>query len=98
MILTGKIIDAKEAASIGLVNRVEKDDELLAKAEEMAQVIAQKSPVAVKMAKKLINENQEIQEGLEKEIAFFAQCFATQDRLEGINAFLEKRKPKFKGI
>lgn len=98
MILTGEIINAKEAASIGLINRVVKDEELMAKAEELAHIIAQKSPVAVKMAKKLINENQEINEGLEKEIAFFAQCFATQDRLEGINAFLEKRKPQFKGM
>ena len=98
IILTGEIINAKEAESIGLVNRVVKDDELMAKAEEMAMTIAQKGPTAVKMAKILINEHQEIKEGLEKEIAFFAQCFATQDHLEGINAFLEKRKPKFKGI
>ena len=98
MILTGKIIDAKEAESIGLVNRVVKDEELMIAAEEMAQVIAQKAPIAVKMAKTLINENQEIERGLEKEIEFFARCFTTQDRLEGINAFLEKRKPKFKGI
>ncbi|MBI5677752.1 MAG: enoyl-CoA hydratase/isomerase family protein [Planctomycetes bacterium] len=98
IILTGEIINAKEAASIGLVNRVVKDEELMITAEEMAQVIAQKAPIAVKMAKTLINENQEIERGLEKEINLFAQCFATQDRLEGINAFLEKRKPKFKGV
>ena len=98
MILTGEIINAKEAAAIGLVNRVEKDEELMAKAEEMSQVIAQKGPIAVKMAKKLINENQEITKGLEKEIEFFARCFTTQDRLEGIKAFLEKRKPRFKGV
>ena len=98
IILTGEIVNAKEAASIGLVNRVEKDEELLAKAEEMAITIAQKGPVAVKMAKTLINENQKIERGLEKEINLFAQCFTTQDRLEGINAFLEKRKPMFKGI
>ena len=66
--------------------------------EEMALVIAQKGPIAVKMAKTLIKENQEIKGGLKKEVALFAQCFATQDRLEGINAFLEKRKPEFKGI
>jgi len=98
MIFTGEILSAKEAESIGLVNRVVKDDELMTKAEEMAQVIAQKAPVAVKLSKSLINKNQEITKGLEKEIAFFAQCFTTQDRLEGINAFLEKRKPKFKGM
>lgn len=98
IILTGEIINAKEAASIGLVNRVVKDEELMTKAEEMAMTIAQKGPIAVKMAKKLINENQEITKGLEKEIEFFARCFATQDHLEGMNAFLEKRKPIFKGI
>jgi len=98
MIFTGDIINAKEAASIGLVNRVVKDEELMTKAEEMAITIAQKGPIAVKMVKALINENQEIKEGLEKEIAFFAQCFTTQDRLEGINAFLEKRRPKFKSM
>ncbi|MCR4320813.1 MAG: enoyl-CoA hydratase-related protein [Candidatus Brocadiaceae bacterium] len=61
MIFTGEIIDAKETESIGLVNRAEKDEELMAKVEEMAQVIAQKAPVAVKMVKALINENQEPQ-------------------------------------
>ncbi|MBI2472737.1 MAG: enoyl-CoA hydratase/isomerase family protein [Planctomycetes bacterium] len=98
MIFTGEILSAKEAESIGLANRVVKDEELMVKAEEIAQSIAQKSPLAVKMAKTLINENQEIEEGLEKEIALFAKCFATQDRMEGINAFLGKRKPVFKGI
>ena len=98
IILTGEIINAKEAASIGLVNSVVKDEDLMTKAEEMSQVIAQKSPIAVKMSKALINENQEITKGLEKEIEFFARCFTTQDRLEGMNAFLEKRKPKFKGV
>jgi enoyl-CoA hydratase len=97
IILTGEIINAKEAASIGLVNGVVKDEELMAKAEEMAMVIAQKSPIAVKMAKTLINENQEIGKGLEKEIAFFTKCFSSQDRVEGINAFLQKRRPKFNG-
>ncbi|HHT9123171.1 MAG TPA: enoyl-CoA hydratase/isomerase family protein [Candidatus Wunengus sp. YC63] len=97
IILTGEIINAKEAASIGLVNSVVKDEELLAKAEEMAQIIAQKAPIAIKMAKTLINENQEIEEGLNKEITLFARCFSTQDHLEGMNAFLEKRKPRFKG-
>ena len=98
IIFTGEILSAKEAASIGLINRIVKDEELMTKAEEMAMSIALKSSIAVKLAKTLVNENQEIEKGLEKEITFFAQCFATQDRVEGINAFLEKRKPKFKGI
>lgn len=98
MILTGKIIDAREAESIGLVNRVVRNEELMEKAEEIAQVIAQKSPIVLKKAKSLINENMEIKRGLEMEIVSFAECFATQDHLEGINAFLEKRRPNFKGI
>ncbi|MFO0794448.1 MAG: enoyl-CoA hydratase-related protein [Candidatus Brocadiaceae bacterium] len=98
LILTGAIIEAREAETIGLVNRVVKETELMEKAEEIAQTMARKSPIALKMAKTLINEEQELERGLEKEIAFFTKCFATQDRLEGINAFLEKRKPVFKGI
>lgn len=98
MILTGRTIDAKEAEAIGLVNKVVKEGELMEKALEIARIIAQKGPVAVKLAKKLINENQEIKEGLEREIVSFSECFNTRDHREGINAFLEKRKPVFKGI
>jgi enoyl-CoA hydratase len=97
MILTGRIIDAAEARSIGLINSVVRDEELLDKAEDTALLLAQKGPVAIKFAKRLINESQRIGGELEMEIAFFADCFATADRLEGISAFLEKRRPKFKG-
>lgn len=97
MIFTGRIIDAEEAESIGIVNKVVKDEELMEKAEELAQVLEQKSPLTLKIAKSLINKNQEIKEGLEMEIVSFSECFASKDHIEGINAFLEKRKPKFKG-
>ncbi|KCZ71902.1 enoyl-CoA hydratase/carnithine racemase [Candidatus Methanoperedens nitroreducens] len=97
MILTGRIIDAKEAEYIGLINKVVGDEELIEKAEEMAQVLAEKSPIAVRIAKGLINKNQEIKKGLEMEIVSFSECFASNDHMEGINAFLEKRKPRFKG-
>ncbi len=97
MILTGRIIDAKEAEYIGLINKVVGDEELMEKAEEMAQVLAEKSPIAVRIAKGLINKNQEIKKGLEMEIVSFSECFASKDHMEGINAFLEKRKPRFKG-
>lgn len=98
MIFTGRSIDAKEALSIGLVNSVVRDEELMHKAEEMAQVLAEKSPITLKIAKALINRNLEIKGGLEMEVVSFSECFASGDHLEGINAFLEKRKPRFKGI
>lgn len=98
MILTGKIIDAKEAETIGLVNLVVKGEALIDQAQKMAELIAQKGPVAVQLAKKTINESRNIQEGLDLEIGAFVQCFTTQDHYEGINAFLEKRIPAFKGI
>ncbi|HEX7575556.1 MAG TPA: enoyl-CoA hydratase-related protein [Candidatus Methanoperedens sp.] len=97
LILSGRIIDAIEAESIGLVNNVVEDNELMAKAKEMAQVLAQKSPIALKAAKGLINQNLDIKRGLEMEIFSFSRCFASQDHIEGINAFMEKRKPKFEG-
>ncbi len=68
------------------------------KVEEMALVLAQESQISVKIAKSLINKNQDIKQGLEMEIVSFSECFASQDHMEGINAFLEKRKPRFKGI
>ena len=98
LILMGAIVEAREAEALGLVNRVVKETELMEESEEMAQTMAKKSPIALKMAKTLINEGQEIERGLEKEITLFTQCFTTQDHLEGINAFLEKRKPVFKGL
>ncbi len=98
LIFAGKIIDAKEAESIGLVNQTVKDDELMKRAEEIANLIAQKSPLVIKAAKKLINESHDLHKGLEHEIVSFSKCFATQDHIEGMNAFLEKRSPKFGGV
>ena len=98
LILTGKVIDSEEAGSIRLVNHVVREDELMKRAEEIATLIARKSPIVVRAAKKLINESHNIQKGLEQEIVSFSECFAAQDRIEGMNAFLEKRKPKFEGI
>jgi enoyl-CoA hydratase len=97
IILSGRTIDVIEAESIGLVNSVVDDDKVMDKAEEMAKALAQKSPLAIKMAKDLINKNLDIKKGLEVETISFSECFASDDHTEGINAFLEKRRPKFKG-
>jgi enoyl-CoA hydratase len=98
-ILTGDMIDAQEAFRIGLVNRVYKQDELLIKATEMANKIASKAPMAIKLAVKAINAADEIslRDGQSFEAALFGSCCGTEDSKEGTTAFLNKRKAEFKG-
>jgi len=90
LIFTGRMIDAKEAEFIGLVNKIVKDEELLEKSKEMARVMAQKGPLALKIAKNLINRNHDIKEALEMEIMDFSDFFASEDHMEGIKAFLDE--------
>ncbi|MGH9908337.1 MAG: enoyl-CoA hydratase/isomerase family protein [Pyrinomonadaceae bacterium] len=99
MILTGDIIDAKTAFAIGLVNHVVPADQLEAKTMEIANRIADKGPVALKLAKEAVKTASRslLDEGLRREMDLFALCFSTEDKDEGVKAFLEKRKPVFKG-
>ncbi len=99
MILTGEMIDAQEAYRLGLVNEVYPADQLEAKTMELANKIAEKSPVALMMAKTAVKNaaRMNLREGLEQEIDLFALCFSSEDKEEGVRAFLEKRKPEFKG-
>ncbi len=99
MILTGQIIDAKTAFAIGLVNHVVPPDQLEAKTMELANSIADKAPIAVRLAKEAVKiaSRSNLDEGLRREVDLFALCFATEDKDEGVAAFLEKRKPVFKG-
>jgi enoyl-CoA hydratase len=99
MILSGQIIDAKTAFNIGLVNHVVPPDQLEAKTMELANSIAEKGPIAVRLAKEAVKiaSRSNLDEGLRREVDLFALCFATEDKDEGVNAFLEKRKPVFKG-
>jgi enoyl-CoA hydratase len=99
MILSGQIIDAKTAFEIGLVNHVVPPDQLEAKTIELANTIAEKGPIAVRLAKEAVKiaSRSNLDEGLRREVDLFALCFATEDKDEGVNAFLEKRKPVFKG-
>jgi enoyl-CoA hydratase len=99
LILTGEIIDAQTAYSYGLVNTVVPAEELEAKTMEIANRIAEKSPVALRMAKEAVKTaaRSTLDEGLRREIDLFALCFSSEDKDEGVTAFLEKRKPDFKG-
>lgn len=99
LILTGEIIDAQEALRLGLVNEVHPADQLEDKTIEMAAKIADKSPVALSMAKTAVKNaaRMNLREGLDSEIDLFALCFSSEDKEEGVRAFIEKRKADFKG-
>nr|WP_044200787.1 enoyl-CoA hydratase-related protein [Oscillochloris trichoides] len=99
LILTGDMISAQEAASYGLVSRVYPADELMAAAQAMAEKIAARPPLAVRMAKDAVRYAAEttVREGLEIEKRNFYLLFDTYDQKEGMAAFAEKRKPEFRG-
>ena len=98
MILTAGMINAEEAKTYGLVNYVLPQENLLDFCKEMGQKISKNSPVAIGYAIKAINANyKEGVDGFKTEIEAFGKCFATEDFKEGTTAFLEKRKPDFKG-
>jgi enoyl-CoA hydratase len=93
LIFSGRIIDAREAAAIGLASSVVGD--LQERAQDLAALLARKSPVAHAAVKKLLLETSRLDQGLALEVAAFHECFDSQDRKEGIAAFLEKRQPVF---
>jgi enoyl-CoA hydratase len=99
MILTGATITADEAKAWGLVNRVVPPGKYLEEATKLASEIASKGPLAVRSAKQAVLASQEkgLSEGLEVESSLFNQLFGTDDKKEGMSAFLEKRKPNFTG-
>ena len=94
LIYTAKNIKADEAYRIGLVNAVYPLDELLPAAEKMAETIAKNAPIAVRACKKAINEGLEekMDDAVVIEEKLFGSCFKTADQIEGMSAFLEKRK------
>jgi len=100
LVLKGEIIKAEEANRIGLVNRVVPPEALMEECLEWSDRFGEKSPIAMKYALKAINDGMEVDlgVGLKIESLCLGACFASQDSKEGLNAFLEKRKPVYKGI
>ncbi len=99
IIFADERISAQEALRIGLVQRVVPKGQALEEAKKLMKKITAKGPVAVKMAKKAINQGlkMSLKEGLDLEADCEAVCFGTEDKNEGVKAFLEKRPAKFKG-
>ena len=99
MILNNRTLSAQEASQFGLVNRVVPVEGYLNEALKLADEIASRAPLAVRAAKKMINQSYEmsLKDGLGEERQTFYNLFASEDQKEGMKAFIEKRKPEWKG-
>lgn len=98
LIFTGDLIDARSALDIGLVNTVVPRGELMSTVESLVAKIASKSPLILRLAKEALNRSAAgLKDGLDYESTLFMLCFSSNDQKEGVNAFLEKRRPNFKG-
>ncbi len=99
LLLTGEMIDAQRAYDLGLVSEVVEPDQLLERAEALAKIIAEKPIIATRYILKAVDDglNLPIDAALNLEAELFGKICATEDMKEGTRAFLEKRKPQFKG-
>ncbi len=99
MMMTGDMLTAAEAVQLGLANHVVPQEQLLAKCQEILAKITSKAPLAVGLVIECVNAVFDKQEnGFQTEANAFARCCTSKDFVEGTNAFLEKRKPVFKGL
>jgi enoyl-CoA hydratase len=99
LILSGELVDAEEAKEIGYVEEVHGDDDFDDRVYDLAASMATKSPIALEFGKEAVDASQRtgLREGIDHEAELFAQLFATHDKNEGIDAFLEDRDPEWKG-
>ncbi len=98
LIFTGELIDSETALHIGLINAVVQQMELMDYVESIIAKIVTKSPLILRIAKEALNKSAEgLSNGLDYESSLFELCFSSEDQKEGANAFLEKRKPNFRG-
>jgi enoyl-CoA hydratase/carnithine racemase len=99
LVLTGRRIGAAEAHELGIVTRLAAPDGWLDAALELAGTVAERPPLAVRLGKQavLAAEETALSAGLEHERRLYELAMATEDRVEGMNAFVEKRKPEFRG-
>ena len=97
--LLGDMIDAETAHRFGLLNHVFPVEKLEEETMKLANNIAEKAPIALQLTKDAVKfaSKSNLDEGLRREVDLFAICFSTEDKKEGVAAFLEKRKPEFKG-
>jgi enoyl-CoA hydratase/carnithine racemase len=99
LVLTGRRISAEEARSFGIINTVAPRKEWLEAALELADVVARRPPLAVRFGKQavLAAEETPLSAGISQERRLYELAMATEDRVEGMNAFIEKRRPEFRG-
>ncbi|MBI4411859.1 MAG: enoyl-CoA hydratase/isomerase family protein [Deltaproteobacteria bacterium] len=99
LIYTARLLSAQEAFDIGIVNKVCEPNQLMDEVKKTIGTILKKGPVAVSLAKKVINEGTDLslEAGLQLEQSTFPMIFATEDKTEGVRAFLEKREARFTG-
>ncbi len=99
LIFTGRVMEASEAYQLGIGDYLVPDSELMEKAKEIAKSIMKNAPLGVKAAKKCVNQglNLTLEEGMKLEASYFGDICDSEDQKEGAKAFMEKRKPEFKG-